>query len=97
MTTPEDDNKDQAQDTGENQPEGEKKRPSVIDQARDIAMTSLDKSGEIVDGSGDILQGKVADGTGKIIKGITDISTNAASKGAAIITDRIPRPGKKKK
>nr|WP_149359479.1 hypothetical protein [Lolliginicoccus suaedae] len=55
-----------------------------------IAQTSLDKAGQIVDGSTDMLRGNVSGGIGKIIKGATDIATNSAGKGARILTQQFP-------
>ncbi|WP_278314635.1 Rv1893 family protein [Lolliginicoccus levis] len=76
--------------------EGQSERPeptNTVDALKHIAQTSLDKSGEIVEGSTDMLKGNVSGGIGKIIKGATDIATTSAGKGARILTHNFPDEG----
>ncbi|MBB3038377.1 hypothetical protein [Hoyosella altamirensis] len=77
--------------------EEKKERPeptNTVDAMKHIAQTSLDKSGEIVEGAADTLKGNVSGGIGKIIKGSTDIATNAAGKGTRILTQQFKKEEK---
>ncbi|MBD8504911.1 hypothetical protein HT102_00220 [Hoyosella sp. G463] len=63
---------------------------NTVDALKHIAQTSLDKSGDIVEGSTDMLRGNVSGGIGRIIKSATDIATTSAGKGARILTQQFP-------
>lgn len=71
---------------GSDQPQG------IVDTAKDIALNSLAKSGEIVEGAADIAKGNIGGGIGKILKGATDIATTAASKGTRLVADQLGKP-----
>lgn len=72
--------------------ESKKREPrNTREAAEDIATTSIEKSGEIVRGAGDILKGNISGGIGRIIKSATDIATNAAGRGTRILTQRFEK------
>ena len=62
--------------------------------AGDIASESVEKSGEIVEGAKQALEGDVKGGVANILKAAGDIATGATEKGVGIAADVL---GKVKK
>lgn len=63
----------------------------VLEDAKSIASTSIEQSGEIVAGAGEVLKGDAGGGVDRIMKAAGEIATNAVHQGTQIAKDLVGR------
>ena len=71
--------------------DGDGRVDKVLDDAADIASTTIDQSGEIVSGAGKVLKGDATGGVEHIMKAAGEIATNAVHQGTKIVKDVLGR------
>jgi hypothetical protein len=68
----------------------------ILDEAADIATTSIHKAGDIVAGAGEVLSGDVSGGVHDIVNAAGEIATNAADNATQMAKDALGSSGEEK-